>query len=261
MVCRQIRFTASDDVVRGPTIAVPVTRRLRRGRRQGVFSSAVTGSATRLTENQRQGQGQRQGQVQRPRQRQGQVQRQRSARGPTRERLPATAIGLGVGHGHGRDRDGVPRRGAGYPPAAQRAQLSLCFFETPACRRVRLRLRSGSPPCGGLLGSSGSDGFGHRRASRRPSCRLWRISPERHTRGCPPRECARACSKRRRHILKDCTPAGTRVPVFSGARDSRAPGRTRGSAPVTRCVRDPRRGASHFAGRVSVAGLSILFQR
>jgi hypothetical protein len=63
-----------------------------------------------------------------------------------------------------------------------------CFFDTPACRRVRRssRLRSGSPPCGGLWGCSSSFGFGHLRASRRPARWLWRASPGGHSRGCPP---------------------------------------------------------------------------
>jgi hypothetical protein len=57
------------------------------------------------------------------------------------------------------------------------------------------------------------------------------------------------------------TPAGARLHVSSGERDSRALRSTRRGATVARCVRGPWRGASHFAGSGSVAGMSFLLQR
>jgi hypothetical protein len=42
-----------------------------------------------------------------------------------------------------------------------------------------------------------------------------RASPGRASRGCPPRECAQAASKRMRHILKDRTPAVAPLHVSS----------------------------------------------
>jgi hypothetical protein len=138
------------------------------------------------------------------------------------------------------------------------------FSGSPASRRIRRssRLRSGSPPCGGVWGRSSSCGSGHLRASRRPAWWLWRTSPIRASRGCPPRECAHAASKRLRHILKDRTPAVARLLVLCAARDSRVQRSTRRGATAMRSVSGPTgRGASHFAGRVSVAGVSILLQR
>jgi hypothetical protein len=66
------------------------------------------------------------------------------------------------------------------------------FSETPACRHVRRssRLRSGSPPCGGVRRSSSSCESGHLRASRRPAWWPWRSSPGGHSRGSPTRHCA-----------------------------------------------------------------------
>jgi hypothetical protein len=66
------------------------------------------------------------------------------------------------------------------------------FSGSPACRNVRRssRLRSGSPPCGGVWRSWSSVVLGHRRSSRRPSWWLWRMSPGRHSRGSPTRCCA-----------------------------------------------------------------------
>jgi hypothetical protein len=80
------------------------------------------------------------------------------------------------------------------------------FFDTPACRRVRrsTRLRSGSPPCGGVGRSTNSVGHGHRRASRRPARWLWRASPGAPAR-CSP---CRACGSRA--PLKKGQPASAR---------------------------------------------------
>jgi hypothetical protein len=49
-----------------------------------------------------------------------------------------------------------------------------CFSETPACRRVRMRLRFGSPPGGGVSRFSCSSAIGHLRLSRWPSWWLQR---------------------------------------------------------------------------------------
>jgi hypothetical protein len=99
------------------------------------------------------------------------------------------------------------------------------ILPSSACRRVRRwsRLRSGSPPCGGVGRSSCSGGPGHLRASRRPAWWPFSTSPRRAPRGCPPRECAQACSKPHRHILKDGTPAGRPIRSPFRACGSRAP--------------------------------------
>jgi hypothetical protein len=108
------------------------------------------------------------------------------------------------------------------PGSATRVSQNLVWQQRPWARfsgswafcYVRLRLRSGSPPCGGKGRSPHSSGGGHLRASRRPASLPLRTSPVRASRGCPPRECAHAASKRMRHILKDGTPAVVRHHVL-----------------------------------------------
>jgi hypothetical protein len=91
----------------GPRTRSPSLRRLRFGRRSVAASSAMTGSATRVAENQRQrqGQGPRQGQRQ---------HRMRYAHG-YRSRPPVA--GHGHGHGHGPNR----RRARGFHASASAA--------------------------------------------------------------------------------------------------------------------------------------------
>jgi hypothetical protein len=74
--------------------------------------------------------------------------------------------------------DAVPAAGAG-------AAAGTRFSDPPAFRRARRlsRLRSGSPPCGGVWCSLCSVGFGHLRASRRPAWWLSRSSPGRASSG------------------------------------------------------------------------------
>jgi hypothetical protein len=80
----------------------------------------------------------------------------RQHRRPVRPRIPDTA----PGHG---------------PRCRRRSRTELLRstdgFPSPACRRARRssRLRSGSPPCGGVRRPFSSVGFGHLRSSRRPS--------------------------------------------------------------------------------------------
>jgi hypothetical protein len=94
----------------------------------------------------------------------GRVRRQ--LRGPWRSRSPARDTDTGHGNGH---------------RSRTRTFRNTWFSGPPACRRVRRwsRLRSGSPPCGGVRRSFNSVDLGHLRASRRPTWWLWRASSER----------------------------------------------------------------------------------
>jgi hypothetical protein len=78
----------------------------------------------------------------------------------------------GTRHGHG-IRTRPPVTGSDTDEIDSENQQRPCagFSVTPAFRRVRRssRLRSGSPPCGGVVRSSSSRWFGHLRASRRPA--------------------------------------------------------------------------------------------
>jgi hypothetical protein len=95
--------SATDDAVSEKHDAVPVSRRSRNERRRGDALSAVTGSATRVAENQRR----------RPRQ----VQRQRAARIPGRPRLRWVLGGVGFQPAHGPPAFGeTAARRAGCPP-------------------------------------------------------------------------------------------------------------------------------------------------
>jgi hypothetical protein len=103
----------------------------------------------------------------------GSISGSKQRRVPARPRNPATESGHGL---RSRFR-------------ARTEALRVTWFSAPpACRHVRRssRLRSGSPPCGGVRRSSYSCDPGHLRAARRPSWWLWRASPIRDSRGCPP---------------------------------------------------------------------------
>jgi hypothetical protein len=100
----------------------------------------------------------------------------------------SASVSAGHRYGH-RNPETVP----GHRGRARTEALRVTWFsDAPACRRVRRssRLRSGSPPCGGVWRSSSSVGLGHLRASRRPAWWLWRAFPWRHSRGSPTRHCA-----------------------------------------------------------------------
>jgi hypothetical protein len=158
------------------------------------------------------------------------------------------------------------------PGSATRASENLIqlqrpwagFSETPACRRVRRlsRLRSGSPPCGGVERSSSSDGSGHRRSSRRPARWLWRPSPSRPSRGLPPlRMCPREIEAPEAHSQGVARPTVAPFLVHSGARDSRALRSTRMGAAGAWCVRGPWLRCQATAGCPSVADVPLPFQR
>jgi hypothetical protein len=141
---------------------------------------------------------------------------------------------------------------------------SGCVLRHPACRHVRRlsRLRSGSPPCGGVWRPCSSVDLGHLRASRRPSWWLWRAFPRRASRGLPPlRMCPRKIEASATHSQGVARPTVASFLVHSGARDSRAARSTRRGAAAGGAPWGPRRGASRFAGGVSVAGMSLLLQR
>jgi hypothetical protein len=132
------------------------------------------------------------------------------------------------GHGFGPERCGVPGTPRHRPAVAFGARRASAPARRPAVARGVCPARVISATSGrldGLLG--GCDAL------------LRYAIPE----GAPLENVPLPASEGHRHILKDGTPAGSRILVLSGARDSRAPGCTRRGETVTWVARGPWRGA------------------